>query len=73
MFASAHIIEELTGKSRPSAQARWLSDRRYTFERRTDGTIALRMEELDAHTLSRPLAPGKRRWEVDLSQFDARG
>jgi hypothetical protein len=73
MFASAQIIKELTGKSRPSAQARWLSDRRYKFERRADGTIALRMDELDAHTLSRPLAPGKKQWEVDLSQFDKGG
>jgi hypothetical protein len=45
-FVSAEIIEQLTGKQRPSAQARRLAARRYKFERHTDGTIVLRMDEL---------------------------
>jgi hypothetical protein len=69
IFASAEILEQLTGKRRPSAQARWLSLRGYKFERRADGTIALRMEELDAHTISKPVGVAKKRWSVDLSQF----
>ncbi len=70
IFVSADVLEQLTGKSRPSAQARWLASRLYRFERRADGTIALRMEELDAHTISKPTTTVKKRWEVDLSQFD---
>lgn len=69
-FVSAEKIHALTGKVRPSAQARWLSARRYKFERRADrnGTIALRKAEYDRHTLSKDAQP-ERRWRVDLSQF----
>jgi hypothetical protein len=72
MFVSAEQLEELTGKSRPSAQARWLGRHRYKFERRNDrnGTIALRREELDRHTLSKSAQP-ETPWRVDLSQFSA--
>ena len=70
IFVSADILEQLTGKRRPSAQARWLISRCYKFERRADGTIALRMDELDVHTVSRSVPSAKRRWAVDLSQFN---
>ncbi len=70
MFASADVIERLTGKRRPSAQARWLAARGYKFERHSDGTIVLRMDELDVHTLSKAQRFAKKRWQVDLSQFD---
>jgi len=69
-FVSADVLHQLTGKRRPSAQARWLAARCYKFERRGDGTIVLRMDELDAHTISRPGAFTRKRWEVDLSQFN---
>lgn len=70
-FVSVADLEQLTGLRRPSAQARWLAARRYKFERRADrnGTIALRQEELDRHTLSKAAQPAGRRWAVDLSQF----
>jgi Domain of unknown function (DUF4224) len=69
-FLSAEVIEQLTGKKRPSAQARWLGRHKYTFERRSDRnrTIVLRQEEFDRHTLSKAIQPDKS-WHVDLSQF----
>jgi len=73
-FVSPQVIEELTGKFRPSAQARWLGRHKYTFERRADRnrTIALRQEELDRHTLSKSAQP-ERPWRLDLSQFSKAG
>lgn len=73
-FVSTEIIEQLTGKKRPSAQARWLARYRYKFERRADRnrTIALREEELDRHTLSKSSQPEKP-WRVDMSQFAEAG
>jgi hypothetical protein len=73
-FVSGATLEQLTGKKRPSAQARWLGRYRYKFERRADrnGTIALRQEELDRHTLSKPAQPEKP-WRVDMSQFAKAG
>ena len=69
-FVTADVLEQLTGKRRPSAQARWLAARCYKFERRGDGTIVLRTDELDAHTVSKPVTLARKRWQVDLSQFD---
>jgi hypothetical protein len=69
MFLSAKDLEQLTGLKRPGAQARWLSTRGYKFERRVDGTIALRLDELDAHTLSKSSARKQRR-ALDLSYLD---
>jgi hypothetical protein len=73
-FVSADVIEQLTGKRRPSAQARWLARYRYKFERRADRnhTIALRQEELDRHTLSQSIQ-AETPWRVDLSQFAKTG
>jgi hypothetical protein len=73
IFASAEILEQLTGKRRPSAQARWLARNGYRFERRADRnrTIALRQEEVDKQTLSRSIQP-RQPWRVDLSQFGKR-
>jgi len=72
MFLSAKELEQLTGLKRPGAQARWLSTRRYKFERRVDGTIALRLEELDAHTLTKA-SETKHRRALDLSYLDKAG
>ena len=74
MFVATNVIEELTGKKRPSAQARWLGRQNYKFERRADRnrTIALRQEEFDRRTLSRS-AHREKRWRVDLAQFARRG
>jgi hypothetical protein len=69
MFLSAKELEQLTGLKRPSAQARWLSTRGYKFARRVDGTIALRLDELDAHTLSKSSGRKQRR-ALDLSYLD---
>lgn len=70
MFVNVEAIEQLTGKRRPSAQARWLGRHNYRFERRADRsrTIALRQEEFDRRTLSKSAQPEKP-WRVDLSQF----
>ncbi len=55
-------------------QARWLMKRQYAFERRADGTIALRQAEYDAHTLSTAKPRGeKRQWRQDLSPLDKAG
>jgi hypothetical protein len=74
MFVGTDVLEQLTGKKRPSAQARFLLARfpKIIFLFRGDGTIALRQEELDRYTLSGSVAPTKlkKEWRLDLSQFD---
>lgn len=52
MFVSAEQLESFTGKRRPSAQARFLDRCDMKYIERADGTIALRQEELDRHTLT---------------------
>lgn len=73
-FVSPKELEGLTGLKRPSAQARWLAARRYKFERRADRnhTIALRQDELDAHTLTKS-AQLLRKRVLDLSYLDRAG
>lgn len=66
MFISAEQLEAFTGKKRPSAQARFLDRWDITYIERADGTIALRQEELDRHTLTK-LPDVKRRRALDLS------
>ena len=68
MFVSAHALHEYTGKERPSAQARFLRKQfpNILFIFRDDGTIALRQEEFDRYTLSKP-SGGKVRRSLDLS------
>ncbi len=66
MFISAEELEALTGKSRPSAQARFLDRWNIRYIERADGTIVLRQEELDRHTLARP-SETKQRRALDLS------
>lgn len=66
MFVSSEQLEALTGRSRPSAQARFLDRWDIKYIERPDGTIVLRQEELDRHTLSKP-ADRKQRRALDLS------
>lgn len=74
MFVTESVIAELTGKERYSAQARFLDARGYKYETRDDGSIALRQDELDAHTLSNPgKAKGKRDWRPSLTVLDKAG
>jgi hypothetical protein len=67
MFVSLKALEEFTGKTRPTAQARFLDARGLKYVPRDDGTLALRQEELDAYTLSNPPKDPKRRRVLDLS------
>lgn len=64
MFASNKAIYDFTHKTRYSAQARVLEQLGMHFTRRPDGSIALRKEELDRLTLSRPASrmKSKRAW-----------
>jgi hypothetical protein len=66
MFVSAEQLEVFTGKKRPSAQARFLDRWDMKYIERGDGTIALRQEELDHHTLTRRPEVKPRR-SLDLS------
>ncbi len=66
MFVSAEQLEALTGKTRPSAQARFLDRWNIRYIERADGTIVLRQEELDRHTLAR-LSDTRQRRALDLS------
>lgn len=52
LFVTPQQLEDYTHKVRPSAQAKFLAARGMRFDVRDDGTIALRKEELDRHTLS---------------------
>ena len=67
MFVPAETLEEFTGLKRPSAQKRFLDDLGIKSTERADGSLAVRQEELDAHTLSKPSKDGKRRRTLDLS------
>lgn len=53
MFVRAEEIEGFTGYKRPKAQRRFLLERGIVCHFRADGTVALRREEYDAHTLSK--------------------
>lgn len=69
-FVSQEALADLTGRVRPSAQARWLAARHYVFERGADGKIKLRKAELDRHTLSKAIQPVRRR-RLDLSSLES--
>ncbi len=66
MFVSSEQLEVFTGKKRPSAQARFLDRWNMKYIERGDGTIALRQEELDRHTLTKKTDVKLRR-TLDLS------
>ncbi len=66
MFVSPEQLEVFTGKKRPSAQARFLDRWNMKYIERGDGTIALRQEELDRHTLTKKTDVKLRR-TLDLS------
>ncbi|MGH6876029.1 MAG: DUF4224 domain-containing protein [Rhizomicrobium sp.] len=72
LFVSAEALEQFTGKRRGSAQARFLAQLGLKFTLRSDGTIALRREELDAYTLAQG-TKAKRIWTPDLSALDRAG
>jgi len=72
MFVSAEHLELFTGKRRPSAQARFLDRWDIRYIERADGTIALRQEELDRHTLTK-VSEVKRRRSLDLSLLRGAG
>lgn len=59
MFVSAEDLIAFTGLKRSSAQARFLAKHHIKFMLRLDGSIALRQEELDRHTLSEPTGASK--------------
>jgi hypothetical protein len=67
MFVTAKELEALTGKSRPSAQARFLDRWNIRYIARADGTLVLRQEELDRHTLDKAAPSTKQRRTLDLS------
>jgi hypothetical protein len=71
MFVDASDLGRLTGQVRPSAQARYLSKLGIKFTRAFDGSIVLRLQELDAHTLSR-VKSAKRQWQPDLTHIDSK-
>ncbi len=70
MFVTSEDLYKFTGYKRPSAQARFLAERRIVFTTRADGTIALRLDELDSHTLSKEKRPYKRTWQPDFSSVN---
>ena len=73
-LVSAETLHEYTGKERPSAQARFLRAHfpKILFIFRDDGTIALRREEFDRYTLTKP-PEVKRRRTLDLSLLHRTG
>ncbi len=66
MFVNPEQLEVFTGKKRPSAQARFLDRWNMKYIERGDGSIALRQEELDRHTLTKKTEVKLRR-TLDLS------
>lgn len=78
MFLTAEQLQQLTEKTRYSAQAKALEEMYpgIKFTRRGDGSIVLRREELDRYTLTGGQlgrAKAKRNWRPDLSVLDKVG
>lgn len=73
MFVSPEALGEFTGLKRPSAQKRFLDALGIKNIERLDGSLAVRQEELDAYTLSRPPKDSKRRRTLDLSLLSKTG
>lgn len=73
MFVPTDVIEHFTGLKRPSAQKRFLDQLGIKCTERADGSLAVRQEELDAHTLSKPMRTDKRRRTLDLSLLSRAG
>lgn len=73
MWVPPEELAAFTGKKRPSAQKRFLDGLGIKAIERDDGSLAVRQEELDAHTLSHPPKPGKRRRTLDLAMLSRAG
>lgn len=73
MFVSHEALEEFTGLKRPTAQKRFLDAVGIKNIERLDGSLAVRREELDAHTLSSSPKDSKRRRTLDLSVLSRTG
>jgi hypothetical protein len=52
MFLSAAHLQKLTGKKRPSAQARWLSARNWKFDRNAIGEVVVLEREAERQLCS---------------------
>jgi hypothetical protein len=73
MFVPSEALEEFTGLKRPSAQKRFLDVLGIKNIERLDGSLAVRQEEIDAHTLSKPPKDSKRRRTLNLSLLSKTG
>lgn len=75
MFVSAEQIREMTGKTRYSAQAKWLRDRGYKIDQRDDGSVILLQEEVTSRLLTGAAIKGKPKkdWRPALSVLDKAG
>jgi hypothetical protein len=75
MLVSKQDIENLTGKVRYSAQAKWLREHGYKIDQRDDGSVILLVDELQSQLLSSPsrTTKKKRDWRPSLSVLDKAG
>lgn len=73
MFVPSEALEEFTSLKRPSAQKRFLDALGIKNIERVDGSLAVRQEELDAHTLSKLPKDGNRRRTLNLSLLSKTG
>ncbi len=73
MFVPPEALKEFTGLKRPSAQKRFLDAVGIKNIERLNGSLAVRQEELDAHTLSRSPKDRKQRRTLDLSVLSRTG
>lgn len=70
-FVNQEDIEAFTGKKRYSAQARWLAEHHVAFIQHDDGSIALRQDEMDRHTLSKhDIKKPAKDWRRNFSILD---
>ncbi len=73
MFVPPEALQEFTGLKRPTAQKRFLDAVGIKNIERLDGSLAVRQEELDAHTLSGSPKNRKVRRTLDLSVLSRTG
>lgn len=66
MFLSPEDVERLTGKVRPSAQARWLDAHGWRHTRSADGSVVVHEDEARRQLCGGSASRRQRREEPDL-------
>lgn len=67
MILTADDVERITGKARPSAQARWLAAHGWRFARNARGEVVIHELEAERHLYGGAASKADRKAAPDLS------